>query len=35
MAYIEFKEICKSYDGKNQVLKSINLDVEKANLLLY
>ena len=33
MAYIEFKEICKSYDGKNQVLKSINLDVEKGELV--
>ena len=33
MAYIEFKEICKSYDGENQVLKSINLDVEKGELV--
>lgn len=33
MAYIEFKDICKSYDGENQVLKSINLDVEKGELV--
>ena len=33
MAYIEFKEICNSYDGENQVLKSINLDVEKGELV--
>ena len=33
MAYIEFKEICKSYDGENQVLNSINLDVEKGELV--
>ncbi len=33
MAYIEFKEICKSYDGKNQVLNHINLDVEKGELV--
>lgn len=33
MAYIEFKGICKSYDGVNQVLKSINLDIEKGELV--
>lgn len=34
MAYIEFRGICKSYDGVNQVLKNIDLDVEKVNWLL-
>ena len=33
MAYIEFREICKSYDGVNQVLKNIDLDVEKGELV--
>jgi len=33
MAYIEFRGICKSYDGVNQVLKNINLDVEKGELV--
>lgn len=33
MAYIEFRGICKSYDGVNQVLKSIDLDVEKGELV--
>ena len=33
MAYIEFKDITKSYDGKHQVLKSINLNVEKGELV--
>lgn len=33
MAYIEFRGICKSYDGVNQVLKNIDLDVEKGELV--
>ena len=33
MAYIEFRDICKSYDGENQVLKNIHLDVEKGELV--
>lgn len=33
MAYIEFRGICKSYDGANQVLKNIDLDVEKGELV--
>ncbi|WP_279070600.1 ABC transporter ATP-binding protein [Faecalicoccus pleomorphus] len=33
MAYIEFRGISKSYDGVNQVLKSIDLDVEKGELV--
>lgn len=33
MAYIEFRGICKSYDGVNQVLKNIDLDVEKCELV--
>lgn len=33
MAYIEFRDICKSYDGKHQVLKHIDLDVEKGELI--
>lgn len=33
MAYIEFKDICKSYDGENQVLKNISLDIEKGELV--
>ena len=33
MAYIEFKNICKSYDGENQVLKNISLDIEKGELV--
>lgn len=33
MAYIEFRGICKSYDGFNQVLKNIDLDVEKGELV--
>ena len=33
MAYIEFSGICKSYDGVNQVLKNIDLDVEKGELV--
>ncbi len=33
MAYIEFRGICKSYDGINQVLKNIDLDVEKGELV--
>ncbi|WP_296878163.1 ABC transporter ATP-binding protein [Thomasclavelia sp.] len=33
MAYIEFKDICKSYDGQNQVLKKINLNIEKGELV--
>lgn len=32
MAFIEFRNIEKSYDGKNLVLKGINLDVEKGQL---
>lgn len=33
MAYIEFRGIGKSYDGVNQVLKNIDLDVEKGELV--
>lgn len=33
MAYIEFRGICKSYDGVSQVLKNIDLDVEKGELV--
>ena len=33
MAYIEFRGICKSYDGINQVLKNIDLDIEKGELV--
>lgn len=33
MAYIEFRGICKSYDGKQQVLDHIDLDVEKGELI--
>lgn len=33
MAYIEFKDICKSYDGKNQILKNIHLDIEEGELV--
>lgn len=33
MAYIEFRGICKSYDEVNQVLKNIDLDVEKGELV--
>ena len=33
MAYIEFRGICKSYDGVNQVLKNIDLDVEEGELV--
>lgn len=33
MAYIEFRGICKSYNGVNQVLKNIDLDVEKGELV--
>ncbi len=33
MAYIEFRDICKSYDGKQQVLKHVDLDVEKGELI--
>ena len=33
MAYIEFRGICKSYDGVNQVLKNIDLEVEKGELV--
>ncbi len=33
MAYIEFRDICKSYDGEHQVLKHIDLDVEKGELI--
>lgn len=33
MAYIEFRGICKSYDRVNQVLKNIDLDVEKGELV--
>ena len=33
MAYIEYRGICKSYDGVNQVLKNIDLDVEKGELV--
>ena len=33
MAYIEFRGICKSYDGVNQVLKNIDLNVEKGELV--
>ena len=33
MSYIEFKDICKSYDGENQILKSINLNIEKGELV--
>lgn len=33
MAYIEFRGICKSYDGVNQVLKNIDLDIEKGELV--
>ena len=33
MAYIEFRGICKSYDGLNQVLKNIDLDIEKGELV--
>ena len=33
MAYIEFRGICKSYDGVNQVLKNSDLDVEKGELV--
>ena len=33
MAYIEFRGIRKSYDGVNQVLKNIDLDVEKGELV--
>ena len=33
MAYIAFRGICKSYDGVNQVLKNIDLDVEKGELV--
>lgn len=32
MSFIEFRNIEKSYDGKNLVLKGINLDVEKGQL---
>lgn len=32
MAYIRFENICKSF-GKNEVLKNINLDVEKGQLV--
>ena len=35
MAYIEFRGICKSYDGVNQVLKNIDLDVEKGELVTF
>ena len=33
MAYIEFKDICKSYDGQNQILKNIHLDIEEGELV--
>ena len=33
MSYITFKNICKSYDNKTQVLKGIDLEVEKGELL--
>ena len=33
MAYIEFRGICKSYDGINQVLKNIDLTIEKGELV--
>lgn len=33
MAYIEFRGICKSYDGVNQVLNNIDLNVEKGELV--
>ncbi len=33
MAYIEFRDICKSYDGEKTVLKNIHLDVEKGELV--
>ena len=29
MSYITFKNICKSYDNKTQVLKGIDLEVEE------
>lgn len=32
MAYIRFENICKSF-GKNEVLKNVNLDVEKGQLV--
>lgn len=32
MAFIEFKNIEKSYDGKSLVLKGLNLDIEKGEL---
>lgn len=33
MSYITFKNICKSYDNKTQVLKGIDLEVEEGELL--
>ena len=33
MSYITFKNICKSYDNKTQVLKGIDLEVEEGDLL--
>ena len=33
MAYIEFKDICKSYDDQNQILKNIHLDIEEGELV--
>ena len=33
MSYITFKNICKSYDNKTQVLKGIDLEVEEGKLL--
>ena len=33
MSYITFKNICKSYDNKIQVLKGIDLEVEEGELL--
>lgn len=33
MAYIEFHGICKSYDGVHQVLKNIDLNIEKGELV--
>ena len=33
MAYIEFQDICKSYDGKNQILKNIHLDIKEGELV--
>lgn len=33
MSYIEFRGICKSYDGVNQVLKNIDLNIEKGELV--